>query len=210
MRHPFRHDAEDGFDTPEWFGKQPWCNGRIGTAGGSYVGWTQWAAAPEGSQYLKAMVPIVPFCNAYDIAYDGGAFQPALMMGRGSALGGARMTRDNISRTFRFLPSVDFDKQFENEMFYLKHWVRHSTHDDYWKRRGISREAFDNVALRVSNIGDWYDIFSKFTLEMTNGVRSESDNRALLRKQFSVIGPWTHGVGRSKVGTGVTSVGKPP
>ena len=41
---PFRYDVEDGFDTQEWTGRQPWCNGQIGTAGGSYVGWTQWAA----------------------------------------------------------------------------------------------------------------------------------------------------------------------
>ncbi len=26
---PFRYDAEDGFDTQEWVGKQPWCNGEI-------------------------------------------------------------------------------------------------------------------------------------------------------------------------------------
>ena len=67
---PFRYDAEDGFDTQEWVGKQSWCNGRIGTAGGSYVGWTQWASAPNASRYLKAMVPIVPFSNAYDLAYN--------------------------------------------------------------------------------------------------------------------------------------------
>ena len=48
---PFRHEGEDGFDTQEWVGRQPWCNGRIGTSGGSCVGWTQWAAAPRGSHY---------------------------------------------------------------------------------------------------------------------------------------------------------------
>ena len=47
---PFRYDVEDGFDTQEWVGQQPWCNGEIGTAGGSYVGWTQWAAAAEREQ----------------------------------------------------------------------------------------------------------------------------------------------------------------
>jgi hypothetical protein len=62
---PFRYDVQDGYDTQEWVGQQPWCNGSIGTAGGSYVGWTQWAPAPKGSRYLKAMVPIVPFGNAY-------------------------------------------------------------------------------------------------------------------------------------------------
>src|SRR5262249_6306775 len=29
---PFRFDVEDGFDTQEWVGKQPWCNGDIGTS----------------------------------------------------------------------------------------------------------------------------------------------------------------------------------
>jgi uncharacterized protein len=197
---PFRYDAHDGFDTQEWVGTQPWCNGKIGTAGGSYVGWTQWAAAPEGSQYLKAMVPIVPFCNAYDLAYDGGAFQLALMMGWGSAVGGARIAPDKISGALRFLPLNDFDDQFENEVFYLEEWVKHPIDDDYWRQRGIGRMAFDDVTVPVLNIGGWYDIFSKVTLEMTNGVRSESDNRAVRRNQFSVIGPWAHGVGRSKVG----------
>ena len=80
---PFRYDVEDGFDTQEWVGQQPWCNGEIGTAGGSYVGWTQWAAAAKASQYLKAMVPVVPFDNAHDIAYTGGALQLALADGLG-------------------------------------------------------------------------------------------------------------------------------
>jgi uncharacterized protein len=197
---PFRYDAHDGFDTQEWVGKQSWCNGKIGTAGGSYVGWTQWAAAPEGSQYLTAMVPIVPFCNAYDLAYDGGAFQLALMMGWGSAVGGARMAPDKILGALRFLPLNDFDDQFDNEGFYLEEWVKHPIDDDYWRQRGIGHEAFDDVTVPVLNIGGWYDIFSKVTLEMSNGVRSESNNRPVRRNQFCVIGPRAHGVGGRKVG----------
>ena len=92
---PFRYDVEDGFDTQEWIGHQAWCNGSIGTAGGSYVGWTQWAPAPKGSRYLKAMVPVVPFGNAYDLAYTGGAFQLALLMGWGTAVGGVALARTN-------------------------------------------------------------------------------------------------------------------
>src|SRR2546426_10015287 len=29
---PFAREPEDGFDTQEWIGQQPWCNGEIGTA----------------------------------------------------------------------------------------------------------------------------------------------------------------------------------
>ena len=31
-------DGWDGFDTIEWIARQPWCNGRIGTLGGSALG----------------------------------------------------------------------------------------------------------------------------------------------------------------------------
>src|SRR5580765_2368298 len=73
---PFRYDGEDGFDTQEWVGRQPWCNGHIGTSGGSYLGWTQWAAAPRGSRFLTCMAPVVPFSDVYrEITYPGGAFQ---------------------------------------------------------------------------------------------------------------------------------------
>ena len=197
---PFRYDVEDGFDTQEWVGKQAWCNGKIGTAGGSYVGWTQWASAPKRSKYLKAMVPIVPFCNAYDLAYDGGAFQLSLLMGWGSAVGGARIAPDKMPEAFRHLPLIKFDEQFDHRIFYLSNWVAHPVYDDFWKQRGIGREAYDDITVPILNVGGWYDIFSKATLDMVNGVRHESRNPAMRTNQFVVIGPWPHGVGGYKVG----------
>ena len=59
--YPFKHEAQDGFDTHEWLGVQPWCDGNVGTAGGSYLAMVQWQAAPLRSKYLKAMVPKVGY-----------------------------------------------------------------------------------------------------------------------------------------------------
>src|SRR5581483_1866044 len=39
--YPLINEAEDGYDTQSWCGNQPWSNGKIGTLGGSYLGWTQ-------------------------------------------------------------------------------------------------------------------------------------------------------------------------
>src|SRR5687767_10460864 len=33
---PFRHEAEDGYDTIQWAAIQPWSNGKVATEGGSY------------------------------------------------------------------------------------------------------------------------------------------------------------------------------
>ena len=196
---PFRYDAEDGFDTQEWVGRQPWCNGTVGTAGGSYLGWTQWAAAPQQSHFVKAMVPIVPFADAYDLAYVGGAFQLALLMGWGSVVGGVTLPPEKLPDAFRYLPLRSFADQFEKKVPYLNEWVAHNTYDDYWKQRGINHRYAD-VTVPILNIGGWYDIFAKTTLDIIAGVRAASKDRVARRNQFVVIGPWTHGVGASKVG----------
>ena len=84
---PFRNETPDGRDTHKWILAQPWCNGKIGTAGGSYVGFTQWMSAPGAGDYLKAMFPVVPLVDPHgDIAYVGGAFQISLMMGWGARM----------------------------------------------------------------------------------------------------------------------------
>jgi uncharacterized protein len=43
---PFDLDGPDGFDTLEWIAKQPWCNGKIGTWGGSAGAITQFQISP--------------------------------------------------------------------------------------------------------------------------------------------------------------------
>ncbi len=196
---PFRYDTDDGYDTQEWVGQQSWCNGSIGTAGGSYLGWTQWASAPKASRYLKTMVPTVPFGNAFDLAYNGGAFQLALMMGWGAMVGGATLNPMKIMDAYRHLPLDTFGDQFDKKVPYLDAWVEHHTYDDYWKQRGMDYR-YPEVTVPILDIGGWYDIFSKVTLDMVAQVHAASSDRAVRRNQFAIMGPWTHGVGPSKVG----------
>ena len=197
---PFRYDRDDGFDTQEWVGKQAWSNGEVGTMGGSYVGWTQWASAPGSSRYLKCMVPIVPFADVFeDIAYPGGAFQLALLMGWGTGVGGVQLTPDKLQTAFRHLPLRTFGEQFEKKVTFLNDWVSHHTYDDYWKQRGIG-QRHNEVTVPVLNIGGWYDIFSKTTVDLVNRVRATSRDKLARRNQFVVMGPWAHGVGVRKVG----------
>ena len=196
---PFRYDVEDGFDTQEWVGQQPWSNGEIGTAGGSYVGWTQWASAAHASKHLRAMVPVVPFDNAYDIAHSGGAFQLALLMGWGATVGGVTLSPEKLAAAFRHLPLNTFGDQFEKKVPYLNDWVTHATYDDYWKKRSIEYQ-YSAVTVPVLNIGGWYDIFSRTTIDLVDQVRAGSQDRAVRRNQFVVIGPWGHGVGGRKTG----------
>lgn len=197
---PFLDDGRDGYDTLEWIGRQPWCNARVAMIGGSYLGWTQWAAAPTGSRYLKAMMPVVPFADVYhDIAYPGGAFQLSLLFGWGAVVGGSTANLEELAERFAYLPLVDWADQFEKQPSFLRQWIEHPCYDDYWRARGIDRQ-YDDVTVPTLNVGGWYDVFSVATLDTVNQVRDRSRDRLARRQQFVVMGPWGHGVGVRKLG----------
>jgi hypothetical protein len=197
---PFLHDGDDGFDTQEWIGRQPWCDGRIGAAGGSYVGWTQWAAAARGSRFLACMVPVVPFSDVYhEILYPGGAFQLSLAFGWGAAVGGLKIEPTKLSEAFKYLPLKTWDEQGDKRVFFLRDWVAHPSYDEYWRARSVD-DRLDRVVVPALNLGGWYDIFSKPTFDHIRRTRQSSANRMARRNQFVVMGPWGHGVGGQKLG----------
>ena len=59
-------DAEDGYDSVEWAAALPWSTGKVGTIGGSYVGWTQWELAHMRPPHLAAMMPQAIAANLLD------------------------------------------------------------------------------------------------------------------------------------------------
>ena len=48
-------ENRDGYDTVEWIAAQSWCDGNVGTIGGSYAGATQYRLAPTRPPHLRAM-----------------------------------------------------------------------------------------------------------------------------------------------------------
>ena len=72
----FIYEAEDGYDTCEWVGRQTWSDGRIGTFGVSYGSQVQSAMATQNPKNLTAMIPTEGPSNIYEygLRHDG-AFQ---------------------------------------------------------------------------------------------------------------------------------------
>jgi X-Pro dipeptidyl-peptidase len=57
----------------DWVGAQPWSNGNVGMAGGSYDGTTQWMAAIHAPKHLRTIVPHVSITDFYEYEYQDGA-----------------------------------------------------------------------------------------------------------------------------------------
>ena len=54
-----RQESPDGFDAVEWLAARSWCDGNVGTYGGSYMARVQWLLAKEQPPHLKAMAPSI-------------------------------------------------------------------------------------------------------------------------------------------------------
>ena len=192
--YPFRHEAEDGFDTQQWVGAQPWCNGRIGTSGGSYLGITQWTAAPLGSDYLRCMTPrVAPSGSLRSVAYQGDAFQLGLMMTWGMRINtrtGQNIDFHDWTRAFHTLPLIEAVESEGRHFRHWRDWISHPSFDDYW--RGVGADGrWDRIRAPAYNMGGWYDLFSKATFDNFNGLRQNGGSPEA-RQSKLICGPWVH------------------
>jgi uncharacterized protein len=211
--YPFVHEMEDGYDSVEWVAHQPWADGKVGMYGASYVGYTQWAAAAMQPPALKAIVPMVTFCDAFDIFNVGGASslgvavswllmagaQMAIMRSQaGEPEKAAQMMQlmqlaDDMSqrRLFAHLPLADMPMiGRQGVVSYLADMLQHPSHDAYWQRLMCARERMQVPAL---HIGGWYDIFARNTLGDFSAIRAVGGSELARANQRVVMGPWLHG-----------------
>ncbi len=194
---PFRYERRDGWETHEWIGKQKWCNGSIGLAGGSYLGFTQCISAPEASPYLKAMVPEVPWGNTYhDCLYTGGCLHLQLAMSWGSIMQLGKLGKpvpDFVKGDlFKHLPLKTWDDCLGVQVPYLRDWVAHPTYDDYWKDHEVG-DRIENISCAALYIGGWFDIFTDGVLEYWSAARTRAKSKEVQEHQYLIMGPWTHG-----------------
>ena len=201
--YPWHQEAEDGFDTLEWIGSQPWCDGNVGMIGASYLGLVQWLVAPLASPYLKTIVPRVITSNFYDSPnYAGGAFQLALNMTWGFARQGHSsqpIEHYHWGELFRTLPLITADQAAGRHLPFWKDWVGHPSYDDYWRQVSIE-ERYHQIQIPALIMGGWYDLYSKQTLTNFTGMREQGGNDQAREHTKAILGAWEHGVNATVAG----------
>lgn len=169
---PFHLDHTDGPDTLKWLQAQPWCNGKVGTWGGSAGAITQLLMvgrdAPE--PYCQHLVVGAP--DLYAGIYPGGVFKKAMI--------------EDWIRGSRFGTNA------------LAAWEAHPAYDDYWRTRDVSPRYTEAATVAV-HLGGWYDIFAQGTIDSFVGYQTRGGPAARGRQKL-VMGPWTHGVLQTKAG----------
>jgi putative CocE/NonD family hydrolase len=190
------NEINDGRDTLDWCGTQPWSSGNVGMNGMSYMGLVQWLAAPTGSPYLKTIIPQMASADfyLYGMNYTGGAFQ--LHINLPWAINTSSRTMQNSEaydwdRLFRHLPILTSEEAATGrQVGFYRDWVRHSSYDDFWKK--ISNYGkFQRMDLPILQIAGWWDIHGVSLFANYDGIQREGTERAR-RLQKVVMGPWVH------------------
>ena len=207
--YPFAHEAPDGYDTVEWLGVQPWCDGQVGTMGQSYSGSDQSALATLDPPHLTTMIVAVGASNYYhsSMRHNGALEQRfhvyAFRMAVNSKEAASDLPlKDRLVRAFTEEMTellADFPLQEGDTLLRrlpsYERWAvdiaTHGDYDDYWKQRGyaISDYYEEHADVPTLHIGGWYDSYARNTCEsyMALSKVKRSDQRLLM-------GPWTHGM----------------
>ena len=208
---PFVDETNDGHDSIEWVAGQPWCNGRVGMYGGSYVGATQWLAARDGPASLTCIAPGLTASDYHEgWVWQGGAFQlgfnlswtMGLTLGNWDHLANRLYlspqlqdmlidATDDLADLCGFLPMNEAPGFEYGVAPYYFDWLEHPEYDDYWRRISIE-ESHSSIAVPAYNIGGWYDIFLGGTIRNFTGMRAGGKSEAARDGQQLIVGPWSH------------------
>ncbi|MFQ5733808.1 MAG: CocE/NonD family hydrolase [Planctomycetaceae bacterium] len=156
----------DGHDSLEWIARQPWCNGKIATWGGSALGITQTLMAPGAPKALQAQYIRWGTANYYaDAVHQGGAFRRILVGG--------------------WLKNIKADP--ETLHAYLKHYK----YGPFWD--GLNSAAHARRANAPAVYwGGWYDIFCQGTIDSFVAAHNKGGPGARGQCRL-IVGPWAHG-----------------
>jgi putative CocE/NonD family hydrolase len=203
---PFVNEVDDGYDTIDWISKQPWCNGRVGMSGYSYMGYTTLAAAVSAHPSLVCAAPGMTATDIYGVwMYKGGAFCLRTM---GSWLIGEddRREQNDLLLDYWHLPLISLGEAAGLRDTNFRLCIEHPRRDSHWARINLN-DRCQRIAIPMLHMGGWYDVFLKGTLDDWREMCAQGKGAAE-GNQWLVIGPDDHGstqmnsgrIGRLEIG----------
>jgi uncharacterized protein len=195
---PYEFDGRDANSTIAWIARQPWSNGKVGMFGGSYEGFTQWAAAKWMNPALRTIVPYVAENPGNGLPMQNNVF---LLVNYAwvyyvtdnkfldaAAYGDPRWRSLNerwyaSGRAYR-----DVDVVAGTPNPWLRKWLRHPSYDAYWQAMLPYRSDFARVDIPVLTITGYYDDGQVSAM----GFFKDHYRYNPHAKDYLVIGPWDH------------------
>lgn len=196
---PYEHDGADAAALIDWIAAQPWSDGRVGMFGGSYEGFTQWAAAKHRPKALKALMPSVSAAPGIDVPMEGNQFYSfvyywPLYSATGKGLDDAAMNDharwNRMMRTwyvtgaaYRDLPKIDGAPN----PFFLR-WLDHPDYDHFWADMIPQGQDFAGLDLATLTTTGYYDDAQIGALHYVQELEAHDPKG----EHYLLIGPYDH------------------
>ncbi len=211
---PHAHEAADSLDTITWLAAQPWCDGAVGMWGGSYMGFTQWQAAPHDVPALRAIAPVMSSADPYAAPWrsPGGALSQDAVLTWGT-LSALRNLRRGLAdgdgdpaeagtllsgladpRLLHEPPPSAGRDALTRALPWLGQVLDHPERDAFWQEVAAIDHC-DRVTVPALHIGGWYDVFIGETVRSYTMMRRHGGSAAARAGQRLIIGPWSHADG---------------
>lgn len=204
VNNPFEHESQDIYEVIDWVSKQPWCNGKVGMIGGSYLGFSQWAAVKKLHPALKTIVPQVAVGIGIDYPAQNNIFMSYMLQWI------QYVTNNKFTDEADFTNAVKWDSIFtkwykSGESFrsldkisgkpskIFQRWLDHPGYDEYWQKMVPYKEDFSKINIPVLTTTGYYDDDQIGALYYFKQHHLYNKNA----NHYLVIGPYNHGGAQS-------------
>ena len=202
----------DGYDLVEWLASRPWCDGKVGMMGLSFMGWAQWWTATQTPPSLKAIVPEVappdamfnaPYQNGVLVSWMldwGGANAGRVGQNMGPGPYGGFASEERRLTDYMQLPYLKLNElRGALDAPWFERWIRGNTSSDpYWQGIAYQKpEEYAKVTVPSLAATGWFD--ADFPGAPMNYLAMKQHGAtADARHPRMVIGPWQHIINSSR------------
>ncbi|WP_281636296.1 CocE/NonD family hydrolase [Flavobacterium marginilacus] len=196
---PYENDGDDAYDVIDWISKQEWCNGSVGMYGGSYNGFTQWAACKKMHAALKTIVPYVANRPGMGLPMENNVFvnpnyEWSIYVGNNKYLD---TVAGNDRQRFRKMmfkwwetgvayKKIDSIDGTPNRLF--QRWIKHPSFDEYWQKMAPYKKEFEQINIPVLAFDGYYNDSQNSSLYYVRELQKYNPQIPV----YVVIGPYGH------------------
>ncbi|OPC54137.1 CocE/NonD family hydrolase [Elizabethkingia miricola] len=165
---PFEHEYQDISDVIDWIVQQPWSNGKVGMIGGSYLGFSQWAATKKLHPALKTIIPQAPVGIGIDYPMSGNVFMSYMLrwidyvtvnkLTDSAGFTNEKKWNDLYKKwytsglAFNKLDSINGKK---DEIF--QRWLKHPSYDAYWQSMTPDPKEYSKINIPILTTTGYFD-----------------------------------------------------
>ena len=196
---PFEHDAKDAYYIIDWISKQPWCNGKVGMYGGSYLGFSQWSAVKYLHPALKTIVPQVAVGAGIDFPMQNGIYKTYMLRWLHYVMDNKLTNQIGFSdekkwndlfgkwyqqgKSFRSLDTME-----GRPNYIFQRWLKHPGYDDYWKNMTPQNYEFSKISIPIFTTTGYWDDDQLGAMNYYKQYQQWNKNN----NYYLLIGPYDH------------------